>query len=900
MSYTSKISILILLFTFLFSISSVSSQTTDGLIGHWKFDGNGNNEVSGGTAAATVGSAVFKTDGGKLGGYLYIPTGSDSAKIPYSNTYDLPTSWTIEFWFRQRSDQSFAQDLVYKGSGTNNYNFKIFRQLWNQYNFGPVIVGYTALNTGYWSQSSNSNQLAHNEWHHVAYTRDSSKAIYYLDGALINSLDLNQYPEYSGNAKTPAVDIIIGDTAVDTDIDNLRIYNKALSFSEVASNGGFSAPICTPNTHRCNGNSIEQCNSAGSAWTNSQSCGIGTCDAATNSCKYPSQTPSLANLCNSTYVGCGNQTSCSGAGGNWCGSFCQSGACSSGSNTSTQGSPTPLYTHVAAGCSTGYVKECHTSGNCMTVGGYWCSLPNGTYECLSTRCLGAITPTQTSSPTPVYTHVAAGCSTGYVKECHTRTNCETVDGNWCRLSNGTYECTDSSCARLVEQESNQCNTDQDCAWQITNGCAESAGANWECESLLARNSRSSGVCPQVFSPKPAANCGCVQNKCIVYQDNRPTELPRTIGNTSVDETFLLSAVIQLEQLKIKFEFLKAATTRLSDYYNSTGDSDSAERWAEAATILQEGIDKVEKLKKYIRDKLDTFTVDNLRELKSEIKSIRSILKHVLRAALGLTSTPEPSPLQRQNQTVQQNITPPNTTILPSPARNLANLANQTQPITNLTNTNRSTTTPNVTITPVVTPTTTPTPTYTSAATGCSTGYVTECHTQANCNTVGGNWCGLSNGTSECKSTPCSGTPTPTPTFIPPTIEGTFAVTSPNGGESYKQNNAYTIAWNNPIKSSFSGDKNMEWEILFYKNGELYWTPLVYSPITASSQSLTVSQGLGNSTEWKVRVILLSKCRTGREYDPAVPCPKPNEVLSSPVLSDGKIGDESDNKFTCCI
>ncbi len=224
------------------------AQVSDGLIGHWKFDGNGNNEIAGGAAAVAVGSAEFKSSGGQSGGYLYVNTSSDWGKIPYSSTFDLANSFTVEFWFRQRSDQSFLQDLVYKGSLTNNYNFRVFRQLWNQYNFGPVMAGSTAVNTGYWSQVSNGNQLAHGSWHHVAYTRNSTGAAYYLDGVLWNFLNLTQYSEYSGSVKTPAVDIIIGDSAVDTDFDNLRIYNRALSYNEVTSNGGFPAPTTTSTT----------------------------------------------------------------------------------------------------------------------------------------------------------------------------------------------------------------------------------------------------------------------------------------------------------------------------------------------------------------------------------------------------------------------------------------------------------------------------------------------------------------------------------------------------------------------------------------------------------------------------------------------------------------------------
>ncbi|MBI4143232.1 fibronectin type III domain-containing protein [Candidatus Uhrbacteria bacterium] len=212
-----------------------------GLLGHWKFDGNGNNDVAGGPSAVKVGHATFYPTGGKINGYAFVNSQSDFLKIPYQSAFDLPNTFTVALWFRQRADRSFLQDFVYKGTPINTYNFRIFRQLWNQNNFGPIITGYTAQRTGFWSQTSNPNQLAHNVWHHVVYTKSETGSAYYLDGALTHALDTTQYTEYAGPAKTPANDIIIGDSAVDTDFDDLRIYNRALSATEARELGGFPA-----------------------------------------------------------------------------------------------------------------------------------------------------------------------------------------------------------------------------------------------------------------------------------------------------------------------------------------------------------------------------------------------------------------------------------------------------------------------------------------------------------------------------------------------------------------------------------------------------------------------------------------------------------------------------------
>ncbi len=197
-----------------------------GYIGEWKFEGNWSNEVPGGPSAVPYG-ATFFTAGGISGGYAKIPLSIDWIEIPWDSAFDLPDSFTIEFWFRQRSDQSFLQDLVYKGTSPNSYNFRIFRQLWNQFNYGPVIAGFTSYTLS-WEQVRNPNQLAHHVWHYVAYTKDTNGHAYYLDGVLIHSATTTDLAEI-----TPSKSIIIGDSAVDTDIDELRISDIALTATEI-------------------------------------------------------------------------------------------------------------------------------------------------------------------------------------------------------------------------------------------------------------------------------------------------------------------------------------------------------------------------------------------------------------------------------------------------------------------------------------------------------------------------------------------------------------------------------------------------------------------------------------------------------------------------------------------
>lgn len=193
-------------------------------IGHWKFDGGGADEMTSGSVAEIINFASFQPAGGKYGGYAYIPAKEDSVKIAHHSKFDLPTAFTVEFWLRQRLDRSAAQNFVYKGIDPN-YNFRIFREAGD----GSIVAGYTAAATGEWKELRRSNQLAHGTWRHIVFTKSAEGRAYYLDGALVYA-DYSESPD----AKTSINDIVIGGSAIDTDFDNLRIYNYALNAAQAA------------------------------------------------------------------------------------------------------------------------------------------------------------------------------------------------------------------------------------------------------------------------------------------------------------------------------------------------------------------------------------------------------------------------------------------------------------------------------------------------------------------------------------------------------------------------------------------------------------------------------------------------------------------------------------------
>ena len=84
---------------------------------------------------------------------------------------------------------------------------------------------------------------------------------------------------------------------------------------------------------------------------------------------------------------------------------------------------------------------------------------------------------------------------------------------------------------------------------------------------------------------------------------------------------------------MKFDFLKSVTIKLSEYYNLTGKTESSSKWSKASAILENVIKKIDFLKDNIRLKLSDFTVDDLRQVKREMKTIIGTIKDVVKAVL---------------------------------------------------------------------------------------------------------------------------------------------------------------------------------------------------------------------------------------------------------------------------
>ena len=194
------------------------------LVSEWKFDGNGSNEVPIRPSAVPQGAAMFYAQGGVEGGFAHIPASTDHIRIPHSSFFDLPVTFTVMFWFRQYNDKDSYSDLLTKGSFDDGYNFRIHRLAGG----GAVRASHMGA-SGVWpSYVETSAPLAHGCWHHVVYTKNATTHALYVDGVFTDSYQVFE------DAWTNTSPIFVGQYAVETDVDELRIYDQAWTANKIA------------------------------------------------------------------------------------------------------------------------------------------------------------------------------------------------------------------------------------------------------------------------------------------------------------------------------------------------------------------------------------------------------------------------------------------------------------------------------------------------------------------------------------------------------------------------------------------------------------------------------------------------------------------------------------------
>ncbi|OGF25318.1 hypothetical protein A2303_00095 [Candidatus Falkowbacteria bacterium RIFOXYB2_FULL_47_14] len=204
---------------------------TDGLVGYWKFDesattsgaidssGNGNTGTFYGHASTTAGKF----------GNSFIGNGISSSSV-YTATSDSLNSidygFSVAGWFKT-SDINAAIITSYQDFGTGYFDVMID---------GSGNITYTLADL---DQSTYQTTLTGNDnnWHHFVLVRDTANKLrnLYVDGGLAKSVvgGNGEFITYQTVRMSIGADYYSNGNHLDGQIDEVRIYNRALSPDEV-------------------------------------------------------------------------------------------------------------------------------------------------------------------------------------------------------------------------------------------------------------------------------------------------------------------------------------------------------------------------------------------------------------------------------------------------------------------------------------------------------------------------------------------------------------------------------------------------------------------------------------------------------------------------------------------
>jgi len=244
-----KLEIILVLFIpfsiFLFP-SSASAATLSkppnnlGLVAYYSFeDGSGSTATdfsgNGNTGTLTNMEAADWVDG-KIGKALSFGGVDEYVDISGSNLSTLSSSFTLATWAKFNNVNGAF--LIEKASPNNGANFYIW---WSANDIGlgnSWIFGFRNSQNTAWKDHAYVNTPTAGIWYHVVFVFDDSgnTANLYLDGALVKSEAETDSPYYgSENLKIATNSNADSSYSLNGQIDEVRIYNRALSATEVAS-----------------------------------------------------------------------------------------------------------------------------------------------------------------------------------------------------------------------------------------------------------------------------------------------------------------------------------------------------------------------------------------------------------------------------------------------------------------------------------------------------------------------------------------------------------------------------------------------------------------------------------------------------------------------------------------
>lgn len=208
-------------------IAASSAQPCAGLIGHWTFDNQSVDDISGNNNHGTLVRGTFVPGVPALTGDALRTLNANNSYVQLTNAPSLnpTTGITLSAWVKDTATTVGNDPIIDKGATSHSAPFY-------QYHLG-LASGFMfdlAINGTRRTITSNTSN---NQWQHVVGTYNGSQMRIYVDGELRNSLNVNgtittynRNPRFGAFTNLPTVS-----TTAST--DEVRMYSRGISADEV-------------------------------------------------------------------------------------------------------------------------------------------------------------------------------------------------------------------------------------------------------------------------------------------------------------------------------------------------------------------------------------------------------------------------------------------------------------------------------------------------------------------------------------------------------------------------------------------------------------------------------------------------------------------------------------------
>ena len=198
-----------------------------GLVAYYPFNGNAEDESWKGNDGVVNGATLTTDRHGERARAYSFDGEDDLIEIPASQSISTMRSLSVTFWVK--ADQIQKPDaLGYTGLVTIWGGVRV----WGVWIFGDSIGTVALPRTG--AETGILPKFPKELWHQIIYAHDESGASVYVDGKMVDRSDKLQItlPQH-GAPVIIGSDNTIADRFFSGQLDDIRIYNRALSEAEV-------------------------------------------------------------------------------------------------------------------------------------------------------------------------------------------------------------------------------------------------------------------------------------------------------------------------------------------------------------------------------------------------------------------------------------------------------------------------------------------------------------------------------------------------------------------------------------------------------------------------------------------------------------------------------------------